>query len=38
MSMLESRARDWGQRIGVQYAEGFKVKHTLGVRNLFDLI
>lgn len=38
MSMLESRAREWGQRIGVKYAEGFKVKHFLGVKNLFDLL
>lgn len=37
MSMLESRTREWGQRIGVEYAEGFKVKHFLGVKNLFDL-
>lgn len=38
MSMLESRAREWGQRIGVEYAEGFKVKHTLGIKSMFDLI
>jgi len=38
MTMLESRAREWGQRIGVEYAEGFKVKHALGVNSLFDLI
>lgn len=38
MTMLESRAREWGQRIGVEYAEGFKVKHSLGVKSLFDLI
>lgn len=38
MSMLESRARDWGQRIGVEYAEGFKVKHSIGINSLFDLI
>ena len=38
MSMLESRSRDWGQRIGVEYAEGFKVKHFLGVKNLYDLV
>ncbi len=37
MSMLESRTREWGQRIGVEYAEGFKVKHFLGIKNLFDL-
>ncbi len=38
MSMLESRTREWGQRIGVAYAEGFKVKHFLGVKSLFDLL
>ncbi|MEO9870797.1 bacillithiol biosynthesis deacetylase BshB1 [Ekhidna sp.] len=38
MSMLESRTREWGQRIGVEYAEGFKVKHFLGVKSLFDLV
>lgn len=38
MTMLESRAREWGQRIGVEYAEGFKVKHSFGVKNLFDLL
>lgn len=38
MTMLESRASEWGQRIGVDYAEGFKVKHFLGVKSLFDLI
>lgn len=38
MSMLESRARDWGQRMGVTYAEGFKVKHFIGVKSLFDLM
>ncbi|MEQ8906392.1 bacillithiol biosynthesis deacetylase BshB1 [Ekhidna sp.] len=38
MSMLESRTREWGQRIGVEYAEGFKVKHFLGVKSFFDLV
>lgn len=38
MTMLESRSREFGQRIGVEYAEGFKVKHSLGLKNLFDLI
>ncbi|MBC6400125.1 MAG: bacillithiol biosynthesis deacetylase BshB1 [Ekhidna sp.] len=36
--MLEARAIDWGQKIGVRYAEGFTVKHSLGVKNLFDLV
>ncbi|MEM0940911.1 MAG: bacillithiol biosynthesis deacetylase BshB1 [Bacteroidota bacterium] len=38
VDMLEARAIVWGQKIGVNYAEGFKVKHSLGVKNLFDLI
>lgn len=38
MDMLEARAIDWGQKIGVQYAEGFTVKHALGVKSLFHLI
>jgi len=37
MYMLEARAIEWGMRIGVKYAEGVKVKHSLGVDNLFDL-
>ena len=38
MSMLDARAIDWGQKIGVQYAEGFTVKHSIGVKSLFDLV
>ncbi|MEP1033359.1 bacillithiol biosynthesis deacetylase BshB1 [Ekhidna sp.] len=38
MTMLESRTREWGQRIGVEHAEGFKVKHSLGVKSLYDLL
>ena len=38
MTMLDARAREWGQRIGVEYAEGFVVKHSLGVQNLFNLV
>lgn len=38
MEMLNSRSREFGQRIGVDYAEGFKVKHFLGVKSLFDLV
>ena len=38
MTMLTSRAGEWGHRIGVAYAEGFTVKHVPGVKNLFDLI
>ncbi|SNT28463.1 bacillithiol biosynthesis deacetylase BshB1 [Ekhidna lutea] len=38
MTMLDARSREWGHRIGVKYAEGFKVKHFLGVKSLFDLV
>jgi bacillithiol biosynthesis deacetylase BshB1 len=38
MKMLESRAQEYGHRIGVKYAEGFKFNQFLGVRSLFDLI
>ena len=38
MNMLEARTIEWGQRIGVAHAEGFKVKHFLGVKSLYDLI
>ena len=38
MNMLDARAIDWGQKIGVDYAEGFTVKHSIGVKNLFDLL
>ncbi len=38
MNMLEARTIEWGQRIGVAHAEGFKVKHFLGVKSLFDLV
>ncbi len=38
IKMLEARALEWGQKIGVSYAEGFTVKHAVGVKNLFDLI
>lgn len=38
MNMLEARALEFGQRVGVKYAEGFRVKHFLGVKDLFDLL
>uniref|UniRef100_UPI0032EFD255 bacillithiol biosynthesis deacetylase BshB1 n=1 Tax=Ekhidna sp. TaxID=2608089 RepID=UPI0032EFD255 len=38
MNMLEARTIEWGQRLGVAHAEGFKVKHFLGVKSLFDLV
>lgn len=38
MEMIDARAREWGQQIGVSYAEGFQVKQLLGVKNLFDIV
>lgn len=38
MEMLHARSREFGQRIGVDHAEGFTVKHSLGVKSLFDLV
>ena len=38
MTMLESRTREFGQRIGVEHAEGFQVKHFIGVKSLFDFV
>ncbi len=38
MEMIEARSREFGHRIGVSHAEGFNVKHFIGVRNLFDLV
>lgn len=38
MKLIESRDREFGHSIGVEYAEGFTVERNLGVRNLFDLI
>ncbi|MCP4457906.1 MAG: bacillithiol biosynthesis deacetylase BshB1 [Cytophagales bacterium] len=38
ISMVESRAREYGQRIGVQYAEGFTTRGFLGVRELGGLV
>ena len=34
LSMIESRAREYGQRIGVKYAEGFTTRGFLGVKDL----
>jgi len=36
--MLDARAIVWGQKIGVDYAEGFTTKRSIGVKNLFHLI
>jgi len=38
LESLESRARMWGQIIGVEYGEGFTINRELGVKNLMDLI
>lgn len=38
MNMLEGRSVEFGMRIGAKYAEGFRVKSTLGAHSLFDLI
>ena len=37
MRFVEARARELGQRIGVEYAEGFTVERTPGVNNLMNL-
>jgi N-acetylglucosamine malate deacetylase 1 len=37
LKMLEARARDWGHSIGVAYGEGFTVRRTIGVDNLFSI-
>ena len=36
--MLEARAIVWGQKIGVDFAEGFTTKRAIGVKNMFDLV
>ena len=38
LEYLESRARMWGQIIGVRYGEGFTINRELGVKNIFDLL
>ncbi|HKK38638.1 MAG TPA: bacillithiol biosynthesis deacetylase BshB1 [Cryomorphaceae bacterium] len=38
MKFLESRARDYGRSIGVQFGEGFVADRTIGVRDLSDLL
>jgi len=38
LEFLESRARMWGQIIGVEYGEGFTVNREMGIKNLYDLI
>ncbi len=38
VEMLNARSKEFGQRIGVDHAEGFKIKHFIGVKDLFDLV
>jgi len=38
LTMLEARAREYGNRIGVKYAEGFTIRGFLGVKDLGDLV
>ncbi|MEQ9303696.1 MAG: bacillithiol biosynthesis deacetylase BshB1, partial [Marinoscillum sp.] len=38
MEMVEARAREYGHRIGVRFAEGFISKEFLGVKDLYHLI
>lgn len=38
MNMVESRAIELGHAIGVKYGEGFTVRRTAGVTNLFHLL
>jgi len=38
MNMIESRAVEYGHRIGVQYGEGFTQNQFLGVRDLFHFV
>ncbi len=38
MDMVESRAIEYGNRIGVRYAEGFCAKQALGVKDLYHLM
>lgn len=38
LTMLEARAREYGNRIGVKYAEGFTARGFLGVKDLGGLL
>lgn len=38
LKLLEARATELGQGIGVQYGEGFTSRRWLGVNSLFDLV
>lgn len=37
MKMLESRAQEYGHAIGVKFGEGFTVRRSIGVDNLFSI-
>ncbi len=37
LDFIKAKNRTFARDIGVEYAEGFKVERTLGVKNLFDL-
>jgi N-acetylglucosamine malate deacetylase 1 len=37
LKMVEARAIEYGQIIGVQYGEGYMVRKAIGVKNLFDI-
>ncbi len=38
MQFMETRARYYGNRIGVQYGEPFYAIETIGIRDMFDLV
>jgi len=38
IEFIEAKGRVFGRPTGVEFAEGFNVGRTLGVRNLFDLV
>jgi len=38
LKFIESKARTYGRAAGFEYAEGFTVNRTIGVKNLFDLL
>ncbi|NLR89886.1 MULTISPECIES: bacillithiol biosynthesis deacetylase BshB1 [Flammeovirga] len=38
MQFLEARAREYGQRVGAQFAEGFMKSAPIKVNDLFDLV
>jgi len=38
MDFIKSRARSWGQSIGVKYAEGYIKHQAIGMADLFDFV